>query len=125
MKNLFGFSLLSLLAVFALSGCGTTNSNVDYKTQRIAYSDPAVQKEVKVELVDGDIKDKKVLQANIVNTTSKPVVVSYRVEWFNLNGLLINDPETKKLQIAPGDIGFVKAEQPDPLAVYPRIVLGK
>lgn len=125
MKKTFGFALFSLIAVFFLAGCGTTSSNVDYKTQRIAYADPTLQKQIKVDLVDGEIKNNKVLQANITNETDKPITINYRVEWFNLNGLLINDPETKKLQIAPGDFGFVKAEQPDPLAVYPRIVLGK
>ncbi len=125
MKKTLGLSLLTFVSLFFLAGCGTTSSNVDYKSQRIAYSDPVLQKEVKVDLVDGKIKDNIVLQANITNTTSKPISISYRVEWFNLNGLLINSPETQKLQIAPGDIGFVKAEQPDPLAVYPRIVLGK
>ena len=125
MKKILGLALFSLASLFMLAGCGTTSSNVDYKTQRIAYSDPALQKEVDVDLIDGKLKDNVVLQANITNTTSKPIEVSYRIEWFNLNGLLINTPETQKLQIAPGDIGFVKAEQPDPLAVYPRIVLGK
>jgi uncharacterized protein YcfL len=125
MKTKLGLALFSFVALFFLAGCGTTGSNVDYKTQRIAYADPALQKQIKVELIDGQLKNNKVLQANITNTTDKPISISYRVEWFNLNGLLVNDPETKSLQIAPGDFGFVKAEQPDPLAVYPRIVLGK
>lgn len=118
------FALLLLAACF-LAGCASTDSNVDYKTQRLVFADPEMEKELKVELVDGMIKDQKVLQANITNKTNKPVAISYRVEWFNLNGLLLNDPETKSMTIAPRNIGFVKAQQPNPTAVYPRIVIGR
>lgn len=121
MKTILAFALLSSLF---LAGCASTDTNVDYKTQRIVITDPKLEDNIKVELKDGMIKEQKVLQANITNETREPVAISYRVEWFNLDGILVNDPETKSLTIAPRNIGFVKAQQPDPSAVYPRIVIG-
>lgn len=121
MKIIFSFVLLFSLF---LAGCASTDTNVDYKTQRIVITDPKLEENIKVELKDGMIKDQKVLQANITNKTRDSVAISYRVEWFNLDGILVNDPETKSLTIAPRNIGFVKAQQPDPSAVYPRIVIG-
>lgn len=117
------FALLFLALAF-LAGCSSGPSDIDYKNQRFVITDPKLKNDLEVQLVDGQIKDSKVLQANLVNTTDKPMAVSYRVEWFNTNGILVNEPETKSMTIAPENIGFVKAQQPDPTAIYPRIVVG-
>ncbi|MEM8549741.1 MAG: DUF1425 domain-containing protein [Verrucomicrobiota bacterium] len=118
----YALFLIALSVLFA--GCASSSTNVDYKTQRLVITDPKLEDDIEVELKDGMIGGSKVLQANITNRTRDQVALSYRVEWFNQNGILVNDPETKSMTIAPRNIGFVKAQQPDPTAVYPRIVIG-
>lgn len=133
-RHIRSAALAALVASGVLAGCRTSTNTVDSATPRGTPSpeamkhtvtDPSLSEEiVPVFYNRGKTAAGYVMvQLQVQNQTRTETRVSYRVEWFDTNGMIITTPEpvSKPLVIPAGKIESIQEIAPSGAAVDARI----
>ncbi|HOW67040.1 MAG TPA: YcfL family protein [Candidatus Paceibacterota bacterium] len=132
-------ALLALcpLAVFLLSGCHTTSVNTVERAQPVAapqvmadrrvVTDPSLSRRVQIVAVNESEEPSGLLRIQIMvqNTTRKTQSFTYRFEWIDHRGMILDTPASASIPrvIEGGENLLITAIAPHPSAKDFRIKL--